>query len=70
MHINYFGDAVWATGMGLISGSIWIFLVPLYMSCGFVFLHLPRLDKYLKERYGLQYENYAETTKKFIPFIY
>jgi steroid 5-alpha reductase family enzyme len=52
MHINYFGDAVWSTGMALISGSIWIFLVPFYMSCGFIFAHIPRLDKYLKERYS------------------
>ena len=70
MHINYFGDVVWATGMALISGSIWIFLIPLYMSCGFLFIHIPRLDKYLKERYGAQYTVYARRTKKFIPFIY
>jgi protein-S-isoprenylcysteine O-methyltransferase Ste14 len=70
MHINYFGDAIWSTGMALISGSLWIFLVPIYMSSGFVFLHIPRLDKHLKERYGQQYEEYSEKTKKFIPFIY
>jgi len=70
MHINYFGDVVWATGMALISGSIWIILIPLYMSGGFIFLHIPRLDKYLKQRYGAQYETYASKTKKFIPFIY
>jgi steroid 5-alpha reductase family enzyme len=70
MHINYFGDAVWSTGMALISGSIWIFLVPFYMSCGFIFLHIPRLDKHLKERYSYQYDEYAGKTKKFIPFIY
>ena len=70
MHINYFGDVVWATGMALISGSIWIFLIPLYMSGGFIFLHIPRLDKYLKERYGDQYEAYASKTKKLIPYIY
>ena len=70
MHINYFGDAIWSTGMALISGSLWIFLVPIYMCGGFVFLHIPRLDKHLKERYGRQYEEYAEKTKKFIPFIY
>lgn len=70
MHINYFGDVVWATGMALISGSIWIFLIPLYMCCGFIFLHIPRLDKYLKQRYGAQYETYASKTKKFIPFVY
>jgi steroid 5-alpha reductase family enzyme len=70
MHINYFGDVVWATGMALISGSLWVFMVPIYMSCGFIFLHIPRLDKYLKKRYGYQYDEYAEKTKKFIPFIY
>ena len=70
MHINYFGDVVWSTGMALISGSLWIFLIPLYMSCGFIFLHIPRLDKHLKERYGHQYDEYAGKTKKFIPFIY
>lgn len=70
MHINYFGDMVWATGMALISGSIWIFLIPLYMSCGFIFIHIPRLDKYLSERYGTQYEAYAKQTKRLIPFIY
>jgi len=70
MHINYFGDVVWATGMALISGSIWIFIIPLYMSCGFIFIHIPRLDKHLKERYDNQYEDYASETKKLIPFIY
>lgn len=70
MHINYFGDVVWATGMALISGSIWIFLIPIYMCCGFIFLHIPRLDRHLKERYGAQYEAYASKTKKFIPYIY
>jgi steroid 5-alpha reductase family enzyme len=70
MHINYFGDVVWSTGMALISGSIWITLIPLYMACGFLFLHIPRLDKYLKERYGSQYDEYAGKTKKLIPFIY
>ena len=70
MHINYFGDVVWATGMALISGNVWIFLIPLYMSCGFIFIHIPRLDKHLKENYGNQYEDYANKTKKIIPFIY
>jgi steroid 5-alpha reductase family enzyme len=70
MHINYFGDVVWSTGMALISGSLWIVLIPLYMSLGFIFLHIPRLDRYLKERYGHQHDEYAAKTKKFIPFIY
>lgn len=70
MHINYFGDIVWATGMALISGSTWVFLIPLYMSFGFIFIHIPRLDKHLNERYRDQYEDYAIRTKKLIPFIY
>jgi len=70
MHINYFGDVVWSAGMALISGSLWFFLVPCYMCCGFLFLHIPRLDRHLKERYGQQYERYAERTHRFIPFLY
>lgn len=70
MHINYFGDVIWSTGMALISGNLWIFLIPLYMSCGFIFAHIPRLDKHLKDRYGNQYDEYAKKSKKFIPFIY
>jgi steroid 5-alpha reductase family enzyme len=70
MHINYFGDVVWSTGMALISGSLWLFLVPCYMCCGFLFLHIPRLDRHLKERYGQQYDRYAEKTYRFIPFLY
>lgn len=70
MHINYFGDVVWSSGMALISGSPWIFLIPLYMGCGFVFLHIPRLDKHLRMRYGLEFERYSKRTKKLIPFIY
>ena len=38
MHINYFGDSVWSTAMALISGSLWIFLIPLYMTIGFIFI--------------------------------
>jgi steroid 5-alpha reductase family enzyme len=70
MHINYFGDVVWSTGMALISGSLWILLIPCYMCCGFLVLHIPRLDKYLQERYGQQYDRYAERTPRFIPFLY
>ena len=70
MHINYFGDVVWSTGMALISGNLWIFLIPFYMTFGFIFLHIPRLDGHLHERYGHQSDEYAGRTKKFIPFIY
>ena len=70
MHINYFGDVVWSMGMALISGSPWIFLIPFYMCCGFLSLHIPRLDKHLQERYGQQYEDYAARTRRFVPFLY
>jgi protein-S-isoprenylcysteine O-methyltransferase Ste14 len=70
MHINYFGDLVWSTGLALISGSVWIALVPVYMSFGFIFLHIPRLDRHLKERYGDQFDRYAGKTRKLVPFIY
>jgi len=30
----------------------------------------PELDKYLKEKYGKEYDEYAGKTKMLIPFIY
>lgn len=70
MHINYFGDSVLFTGFALVTGSAWALIVPGVMTLGFVFQHIPTLDAYLARRYGPQYEAYARTTKKFVPYVY
>ena len=70
MHINYFGDFVLFTGWCLFTWNYWTLLLPLFMGASFVFFHIPALDQYLAERYGSRFEEYAASTRKFIPFIY
>ncbi len=70
MHINYFGDTLLFTGFAMLTLSPWAFIAPAVMTVGFIFQHIPQLDTYLAERYQDQFEPYARTTKKFIPYIY
>jgi steroid 5-alpha reductase family enzyme len=70
MHINYFGDSISFTAFALLTGSLWGITIPVAMTLGFIFIHIPKLDRYLSERYGDQFELYSKKTKKFIPWIY
>ncbi len=70
MHINYFGDLVLFTGLAMICGSISLLVIPLLMTVNFVFFIIPQLDKYLAEKYGDQFVEYAKRTRKLIPKIY
>ena len=70
MHINYFGDELLFTGYALFTGVAWALLVPLVMVAGFVSFNIPELDKHLREHYGAEFGDYAQRTKKFVPFVY
>ena len=70
MHINFFGDMVLFTGWCLFTHTAWTLALPLLMSAMFVFLHIPGLDRYLADRYGVEFTAYAAKTKKLIPFVY
>jgi protein-S-isoprenylcysteine O-methyltransferase Ste14 len=70
MHINYFGDSLLFTGFALLTGSLWALIIPLFMTTGFIFMHIPVLDRYLREKYKDQFDLYSEKTRKFIPWIY
>jgi len=69
-HINYFGDVVLFSGWTMLTATWWMFWYPLMIACGFIFTHIPHLDKYLEERYGEEFKEYSSKTKKLIPFIY
>lgn len=69
-HINYFGDEVLFTGWVLITGRAGLLLVPVIMAFGFIFINIPALDRYLAERYSDEYRTYAQTVKRFIPYVY
>ena len=70
MHINYFGDIVLFSGLALITQSFSLLVIPLIMALNFVFFLIPSLDKYLEQKYGEKFTEYAKSTKKFIPGIY
>jgi protein-S-isoprenylcysteine O-methyltransferase Ste14 len=69
-HINYFGDILWVTAWAVVTRNIWSAAIPVALTLSFIFSFIPNLSKYLKERYGEQYEEWARTTKKLIPFVY
>jgi steroid 5-alpha reductase family enzyme len=69
-HINYFGDEVLFTGWALMAGRAGLLLIPVIMACGFIFVNIPALDRYLEERYGDEYRAYTRTVKRFVPYIY
>lgn len=70
MHINYFGDVLWVAGYALVSGNPWAALVPVSLFCFFAFFNAPKLDAYLRRRYGAEFEAYVRTTAKLVPRVY
>jgi steroid 5-alpha reductase family enzyme len=70
MHINYFGDVVLFTGFAMITQTIYMLLIPFFMTLNFIFFLIPTLDAYLKKKYGREFIEYSKRSKKFIPFIY
>ncbi|MBU2045605.1 MAG: DUF1295 domain-containing protein, partial [Bacteroidetes bacterium] len=69
-HINYFEDILWVIAYALITKNVWSVTIPLFLFSFFAFYNAPKLDKYLKEKYGNDYDDYAKRTKMLIPFIY
>ncbi|UCH95267.1 MAG: DUF1295 domain-containing protein [Candidatus Aminicenantes bacterium] len=70
MHINYFGDIVFFTGLAMMTHTFAGLFIPFFMTLNFVFILIPSLDKYLEKKYGKEFKDYAKGTKKFIPLIY
>jgi protein-S-isoprenylcysteine O-methyltransferase Ste14 len=70
MHINYFGDLLWVTGYALVTRNWYSVVIPGFLLSFFVWYNIPKLDRYLHEKYGKDFEQYAKRTKKLVPFIY
>ncbi len=69
MHINYFGDLAWVTGYACVTRNVYAFLVPAFLFAFFYFWNVPKLDAYLKQRYGEDFSAYERRTKRLIPFV-
>ncbi|MCG3179204.1 MAG: hypothetical protein BIFFINMI_01537 [Phycisphaerae bacterium] len=70
MHVNFFGDVVLFTGFSMVAGDAWTLLIPVAMAAGFVFFHIPRLDRHLAAKYGQDFDAWSARTRKLIPWIY
>jgi len=69
-HINYFGDVLLFSGFALITHDPKMLIIPMAMAMCFVLLWIPAHDRYLAKKYGIEFKNYANRTKKLIPLIY
>jgi len=45
-------------------------MVPLAMGLNFVFVIIPAHDAYLAARYGTEFQQYAERTRRLVPLLY
>jgi protein-S-isoprenylcysteine O-methyltransferase Ste14 len=69
-HINYFGDLVWVSAYAVITRNPYAITIPAFLFYFFAFYNAPKLDRYLRKKYGSGYDAYAGKTKMLIPFIY
>ena len=69
-HINYFGEVVSFAGVAMMTRTWWAAVVPVGMFLFFVLVHMPALDRHLRERYGDDFADYQNRTHKIVPFVY
>lgn len=69
-HINYFGDVLWIAAYSIVTKNFYSIIIPIFLFCFFAFYNAPKLDKYLKSKYGKSYDAYAEKTKMLIPYLF
>lgn len=70
MHINYFGDILWVIAYAIVTRNVYSAAIPVMIFLFFAFYNAPKLDSYLKSKYGSEFEEYSKRTKKLVPFLY
>jgi protein-S-isoprenylcysteine O-methyltransferase Ste14 len=70
MHINYFGDVLWVSACAILTRNWYSAIIPALLFVFFVAYNIPKLDKYLRGKYGADFEEYSRRTKRFVPFVY
>jgi len=69
-HPNYYGDLLIFLGWTLMSNNPYLLIIPVFQFWYFYFVLIPKLDEYLKAKYGRKmYEDYAYHVKGLIPFL-
>ncbi len=69
-HINYLGDTILFTGLTLVSLKAILLIIPISMALVFTLILIPLKESYLKRKYGNEFNDYANRTKRFIPMVY
>lgn len=70
MHPNYLADVVLFGGYALVTDRPVALVLPLLVLLGFVFVHIPTLDRYLAERYSAEFRPCADRTARLIPGLW
>ncbi len=69
-HPNYFGDFLIYLSFALIGGTIWSWIAPILNLMQYIFDAIPKNERWAKEHYGREWDQYASKVKKFIPYVY
>lgn len=69
-HVNYLGDVLLFTGLAAVAHQFILLVIPTSMALIFVVILIPLKEKYLKNKYGLEFEQYTIKTKKLVPMLY
>ncbi len=69
-HPNYLGDSLLFTGFAAVTGSWVALVIPAIMIAGFVFAAIPALDRRLRAHYGDEFDQWAATTRRYIPLVW
>lgn len=69
-HINYLGEVIALLGYALLTRQTLAFAVPAATFAFTISVSIPRLDRYLGQRYGVEFDAYARRTKRLVPWIY
>ena len=69
-HINYFGDILFFTGFAAVGHRFVLLVIPVSMALIFILILIPLKEKYLKNKYGPEFDKYVSRTNKIIPMLY
>ena len=69
-HTNYFGDILLFTGIAAVGHRFELLFVPASMALIFIVILIPLKEKYLKNKYGTEFDKYVSKSKKIIPMLY
>jgi len=69
-HINYLGDIMLFTGLAAVAHRAVLLVIPVSMALIFILILIPLKENYLKNKYGTEFSEYVNKTKKLIPMVY